>query len=166
MIPPFRQEALTRGQRLGKVYEISARATSSAPPESVWRLLADVETWSDWADFDSAELERPADDGGQGVGAIRRFKRRGLITRERVIAAHEPAWLSYELLSGLPISSYSADVTLIPTDDGGTEIRWSSRFRGRFPVPGGLMRGVLERFVRATAAAVARAAERAPAATR
>src|SRR5690606_14305266 len=49
---------LNRGQRMSKLQEISARATSSAPPEAVWRLLADVNTWSEWADFDHAEVER------------------------------------------------------------------------------------------------------------
>jgi uncharacterized protein YndB with AHSA1/START domain len=145
---------------MSKLQEISARATSSAPPEAVWRLLADVNTWSEWADFDHAEVERPADDGGQGPGAVRRFRLGRRTTRERVIAADEPTRFSYELISGLPIRDYNADVTLIPRGDGGTEIHWDSRFHGRFPVPGGLMRHALGRFVQATATNLARAAER------
>lgn len=145
---------------MSKLHEISARATSTAPPEAVWRLLADVTTWSEWADFDRSELERAADDGSQGVGSIRRFRRGRLTTRERVIASHPPTHLAYELVSGLPIRDYNANVVLVPTESGGTEIRWDSRFRSRWPVPGGLLRPGLARFVQATATNLARAAER------
>ena len=38
---------------------IYATARSDASPQTVWGLLADVDTWPRWAAFDSAELERP-----------------------------------------------------------------------------------------------------------
>ena len=43
--------------------EIGATGTSSASPEAVWALLADITTWSDWGSWDSAVLgnQRGAD---------------------------------------------------------------------------------------------------------
>ena len=72
---------------------IYATARSGASPQTVWGLLADVDTWPRWAAFDSAELERPGKPDIQGVDAIRRFQARALHhprARDRVRTATSP----------------------------------------------------------------------------
>lgn len=142
-------------------HSISQRALSAAPPERVWELLADPTTWGDWSDFKSGSLEAPGSPDDNGIGAIRHFERapRG-VTRERVVAFEPPRHLAYELIEGVPIRDYRADVTLRPTTEGGTEIRWESTFDGKPPVPGALVRIGLGWFVGRVARDLARAAER------
>lgn len=133
--------------------ELDAQAVSAAPPDRVWALLADVRTWPDWADFDEAEVE-----SGSGLGEVRVFRRGRTRTRERVTVFEPPRVLGYDLLSGLPIRDYHADVTLTP-QEGGTHIRWHSIFRAKVPGTGWLVRSALQRFVADTAERLARAAE-------
>jgi uncharacterized protein YndB with AHSA1/START domain len=138
---------------------ISVEARSNAAPDRVWELLADAASWARWAPFDEAELESEGAPKPEGIGALRRFRHGRRVTRERVVTFEPPSRFSYELVSGLPIRDYRADVTLA-ADNGGTLISWESRFRGKFPVPAALVKPTLERFVRDTAEGLARAAER------
>jgi uncharacterized protein YndB with AHSA1/START domain len=135
------------------VHEIDVRTTSSAPPERVFALLADARTWSRWAPFDESTVE-----DGAGIGELRRFRAGRRTTRERVTALEPPRRLEYELVSGVPVRDYRAEVTLTPEGDG-TAIRWHSRFESKFPVPGGLARRGLQRFIERTAEGLAREAE-------
>jgi hypothetical protein len=133
-----------------------------ADRERVWELLASTETWAQWGLFDESTLEHPGASESEGVGAVRRFRTGKRVTRERVVAFEAPEHFGYELLSGLPIRDYRADVTLRPQPGGGSLIGWESRFKGKFPIPGALMKPKLEQFVRRTAEALARAAEQEP----
>jgi uncharacterized protein YndB with AHSA1/START domain len=133
--------------------ELDAEARSSAPPERVWALLADVRTWPEWADFDEAAVE-----SGDGLGEVRAFRRDRKHTRERITVFEPPHRFSYDFLSGLPIRDYHADVTLTPAG-GGTHIRWHSTFHAKVPGTGRLVRGRLQAFVADTAERLARAAE-------
>jgi predicted ester cyclase/uncharacterized protein YndB with AHSA1/START domain len=133
--------------------DIDVRASSSAPPEQVWALLADVRTWPGWAGFDAAAVEQ-----GAGVGEIRRFRSGRRTTRERVVALEPPSRFAYELVSGLPIRDYRAEVTLAPAPGGGTQIRWRSSFEPQMPGTGALLRARLEAFVGRAARALATAA--------
>jgi hypothetical protein len=90
---------------------------------------------------------------------VRRLGRgMGQVTVERITEFEPPERFAYELVSGVPVSDYSAVVTL--TEDGGGKlISWRSVFRGKFPVPVALVRPPLERFIRRSAEGLARAAE-------
>jgi hypothetical protein len=81
------------------------------------------------------------------------------MTRERVTVLEPPSRFGYELLSGLPIRDYRAEVTLAPAADGGTDIRWRSTFAALIPGTGWMMRRRLGRFIAETAQGLARAAE-------
>jgi uncharacterized protein YndB with AHSA1/START domain len=132
--------------------EIRVERRSSAPPERVWPLLADAGTWARWAPFDESGVEE-----GSGVGELRRFRTGRRVTRERVVELDPPRRLVYELVSGIPIRDYRAEVTLTP-DAGGTRIEWHSTFEPQLPGTGWLARRGLERFVERAAEGLARAA--------
>ena len=134
--------------------EIDKRAISAAPPERVWELLADGRTWATWAPFDESTVEE-----GAGVGELRRYRAGRRTTRERVTALEPPRRLAYELVSGIPIRDYRAEVTLHPVEGGGTEIHWHSTFRAKIPGTGWFAQRRLARFIEQTATGLARAAE-------
>jgi predicted ester cyclase/uncharacterized protein YndB with AHSA1/START domain len=134
--------------------EIDVRASTAAPPEQVWALLADVRTWPGWAGFDEAAVET-----GSGVGEVRRFRLGRRTSRERVTVLEAPHRFAYELLSGLPIRDYRAEVTLEPRRGGGTEIRWRSSFEPQVPGTGGVIRTRLEGFIARAARALATVAD-------
>lgn len=140
--------------------EIEATGTSSAPPEAVWALLADITTWSTWGAWESTTLQREAPGGGEGVGAVRelRFGRNRSV--EELTALEPPQRMAYRLIGGnLPVRDYAAEVTLNPTAQGGTTITWRSSFRSKLPGAGGIVARRLEPFLAETIQRVARAAE-------
>ncbi len=134
--------------------ELHVEARSKAPVDAVWALLADATTWSTWARFTRSGYEAEGEDT-HGVGAIRSFGVGPIRSRERVVAYAPPQHLAYELVSGLPVKGYRADVTLRPDGDG-TAITWASTWTAAWPGLGWFLR----RTVDDIATSLARAAER------
>jgi uncharacterized protein YndB with AHSA1/START domain len=91
-----------------------------APVETVWALLADVHTWPRWGPFShtgtSAHIDQP------GLSHPIRLGRHQL--RIAVTSPDAPYWLRYQVTTGPSGVKHSAEVTLSPTDDGGTELQW------------------------------------------
>jgi hypothetical protein len=135
-------------------WEIDVEVTSKASPETVWRFLSEVETWPTWSAFDEAALEAPGSPDPQGVGALRRFRFGRVRSRERVVAFEPPRRFAYDLVSGLPVRDYHAEVTLTARD-GGTAVRWHSTFRAKYPGTGRLVQRRLSVFVRDVATRLA-----------
>ena len=125
-------------------FVVSAR--SSAPVEEVWPLVGEARRWQEWTFLDRSELERPGSPDPDGVGAIRRFTRHGVGSREEVVAWDPPTHLGYTIRSGFPVRNYRADVDLQPAGSG-TSITWSVRFDARIPGTGWLMYAILHRLV-------------------
>ncbi|MEA2670696.1 MAG: hypothetical protein QOG45_916 [Chloroflexota bacterium] len=140
---------------------VQVAVRSAAPVEGVWAVLADARRWSEWTAFSTTELEREGSPVPDGVGALRRFCRGPVISREEVTGFEPPHRLTYELRSGLPLRGYRAVVTLAPWE-GGTEISWQSRFEPRIPGTGGFFRLFLDRVITDIATRLARRAEQIP----
>jgi len=134
---------------------IDVSVRTDAPPAAVWKLLADVDTWHVWGRWRVAELERAGSPDAAGVGAIRRFKVGGRVTREEVVAFEPPARFAYELLSGLPLRNYHSEVTVVP-DGAGTRLEWHSTFEPSLQAR--IWRPMLAWFIRDTANRMVRAA--------
>ena len=125
--------------------EIDVTATTSADPETVWRLLGDSSTWPSWTPIDAYELERPG--GSDGLGEIRRFTTGRVHVREEIVERDAPHRLTYALLSGLALRDYRAQIDLTPRPDG-TAIRWHTTFRPKVPGSGWIYRRALDRITR------------------
>jgi|SRR5947209_5084269 len=136
---------------------IEASATSKASRDAVWRLVADITTWSDWGDWSSTTREREGDPAPDGVGTLRRLRRFPVTNLEEVTAFEPGARLGYRLVKGLPLRNYNAEVRLDDAPDGGTRITWRAEFDTTW-VPG--VANGLERFFPTVVERLARAAER------
>lgn len=123
-------------------YEVAA--TSAAPPEKVFDVLADGAGWSAWAGalVVRSWWEREGDPAPGGVGAIRALGLPRLGSREEIVAYDPPRHLAYVILSGLPVKRYRADVRLEP-EGSGTRITWSGVFVPKLPGTGPLLRAFL-----------------------
>ncbi len=139
---------------MGK-HVIEATVTTAAAPHTVWAILADARTWDTWGPWTSAELEREGAPEPDGVGAIRVFTKKPIVSREEVVAFEPPSRLAYRLLSGLPVRDYNAEVRVTPRESG-SEVHWRSEFDSN--VPG--MRAFLGRIIPSVAARLASEADR------
>ncbi len=140
---------------------VDQSAHSSASPETIWPLVADTTTWSDWGAWSSAELLREGEPPPGGVHSVKRLKARPATTTVEEVTVFEPPHrLGYELRSGLPLRAYQAEVTLTPAGGGGTDIRWRSEFEPKIPGTGGLYRAILSRFMADAVNRLAAAAEK------
>ena len=123
---------------------VEQTATTPAPPGVVYELLRDGTTWPEWSPIDSFRLERPADHEPEGVGAIRNLRTGRYLMREEIVELIPDRRFSYQLLSGLPVRGYRADVELEPGSDG-TVINWRASFDPKYPGTGWLIRRRLTR---------------------
>ena len=137
------------------VYRVEAR--SDAPPEVVWPLLGEARRWREWSFLTSTGLERDGSPEPDGIGAVRRFTRFGVGSREEVVAWDPPRHLAYRILSGFPVRDYRSDVTLEPAG-AGTRIEWAGSYDLKWPGTGRLLQAVLPRMMQRFADDLARAA--------
>ncbi len=96
---------------------------------------------------------------GHEVGEVRRVRSGWITTRERVLRFEPPSRYVYEIVSGLPIRDYVAEVQLAPLAGDGTEVRWRATFRARLPGTGWALKRQLERVIRKAVDALVRRAD-------
>ena len=118
---------------------IDVDADLAAPVETVWRLVEDVTTWTDWAGFSEAGYAEEGSPDRHGLGAVRRFRVGPLRSHERVVAYEPPTHLGYDYDGSLPIRDYRADVTLVARPDG-THVAWHAEFTPTVPLTGSALR--------------------------
>ena len=140
-------------------HSVEARARSSAPPDEVWPLVGEAGRWREWTFLTRSGLERAGGPPPDGVGAVRKFTRFGIGSREEVVAWDPPHHLGYTILKGFPVRNYRADVTLVP-DGSGTMITWRSMFDEKIPATGHLMVALVQRMINGFASGLADYADR------
>lgn len=124
--------------------DIDIRTTTSADPTAVWALLGDSATWPSWTPIETFERLRAG--GPDGLGEIRLFTTGRVTVREEIVERRPERRLSYELLGGLAVRGYRADIDLTPGPGGqGTEIRWHTTFTAKLPGSGWLYHRSLRR---------------------
>ena len=138
-------------------YDIEA--TSTAPIEIVFEVIADAPGWSRWnKSIGRASWDVEGDPAPWGVGAVRALgAKSGPLSREQIVEFEAPIHQAYIIVSGpMPIKGYRADVYLASTPDGGTHISWKGSWTTR--VPG--VSAFLTKMVRGFASGAAKEAQR------
>lgn len=132
----------------------SVSVWSAAPPAVVWGLVRDGSTWPSWTSIGSFALAREAPEGGEGVGAVRRFKTGLVRSTEEITDLVPDRRLDYRQLTGVPISDHLASVELQPAR-GGTDIVWNESFKSRVPGQAAFLRWFIRRCAKGLAARAA-----------
>jgi uncharacterized protein YndB with AHSA1/START domain len=148
---------------MAKQFSISATARSTAPRHEVFTYLADSATWSAWTPFSAVTVLEPAPGGGEGVGAVKQTRYRGMSGRERIVAFEPDSRLSYVYEKGV-FTPYLRDYVGVVdlSDDGdGTAIHWHSTYTARFPGSGWMPQRTLPAFLQKCADGLASAPLRA-----
>jgi hypothetical protein len=138
------------------VYRVEARST--APVDVVWPLVGEARRWREWSFLSATGLEREGAPEPDGVGAVRKFTRFGIGSREEVVAWDPPHHLAYRILSGFPVRDYRADVTLEPAGSG-TRIEWAGSYEPKWPGTGRVLQAMLPRMMQRFADDVTRFAD-------
>lgn len=111
----------------------------NAPIERVWERFSDHEGYTAFKGVGEATLLAPGKRERNGVGAVRRIRFLGVLFVEDITAFEPPGVLEYRVREcSLPVRHRQGRVELSPRE-GGTEIRWWSRFEVPLPVMGGIL---------------------------
>jgi uncharacterized protein YndB with AHSA1/START domain len=132
-----------------------------APIDTVFSLLADVHGWPRWGPFTATGTPAHIDEPGL-PHPIRLGRHQLCVT---VTSPDAPYWLRYRLTDGPARALHTAEVTLSPTDDGGTDLHWRATPTRHLPGTARRRTAALEAAVAELTAQLASAAED-PATTR
>ena len=128
----------------------------TAPPDTVWSVLADIERWPEWTA--SMTTVQPLDPGGLGAGARVRIKRPRLPPLVWRVTALEPG-RSFDWVASSPGATTVARHRIEPRD-GGSVVTLSRAQTGPLgAVVGRLLAGLSRRYVELEAQGLQRRAE-------
>jgi uncharacterized protein YndB with AHSA1/START domain len=133
---------------------------ADAPVHLVWDVLVDHERYSDWTALPASRLEREGQPDRNGVGSVRALGSGPTTSFEEVVEFDPPHHMAYVINSGPPVRGYRADVELMGTSDGGTDVRWVGSFESTPPGLTVPLRMVLEAAVTHLADRLVRESER------
>ncbi len=126
--------------------EIDVQARADAPPEAVWRLLADSTIWPTWTPIDRIDVLEPGD--AQGVGEMRMVHNGRFHIREQIVEKRPGERLTYTVEHGLPLRGYRAEIDVAAEGEGRTRIRWHTTFDAKIPGTGMLLKRQLGKLTR------------------
>ncbi len=126
-------------------------AESSASPEELFAVAADMAKYPEWAEGVKAVEILDTDDDGRATAA--RFEVEAMVRRITYVldyAYDPPTTISWTARPGDDIDEMEGSYTFTPTEDGGTEVVYALAVKPAFKVPG-FLRSQAERHIVTTA---------------
>ncbi|MFC4001463.1 SRPBCC family protein [Prauserella oleivorans] len=146
-----------------KTYSFEVTRTSTAKPETLFRLETDGARWSDWAKplVLQSSWRDEGDPAPGGVGAIRQVGAWPLLLSEQTIVYEPPHRHVYTFTGpGAPANDYRGEVLFTPNDAGGTDLCWRGSFTEAVRGSGPVVRRLLLTAITFLSARLVHAAER------
>jgi uncharacterized membrane protein len=116
----------------------SQTITTSAPPERVWAIAADVESYPTWAKDVKDVIVRTRDDLGRATEVEFRASALGRSTHYTLSYdyADAPNVLAWSMVRGDIMRTIDGAYHFSPASDGGTEVRYDLAIELVVPLPG------------------------------
>ena len=134
---------------------VSAQIDIEAPNDAVFAVLSDHQHLGDWTGLGQCALVREGERERDGRGAERVLSTPLGMVREQITEWQPNHRYRYRVIKGSPFVGHWGEVS-VRSHAGGTQVKWTIRFRSRIPGLGRLFRRVLESKL---AAAMARLAK-------
>jgi len=144
----------------GKTYSFEVKRTSTAAPETLFRLETGGAGWSRWAKplIVQSGWDKPADPPGS-VGAIRRIGLWPVLMFEETLEYEPGRRHVYAFARPGPVDDYRGEVIFEPTG-GGTDLTWRGSFTEKVPGTGAIAQRALHGAILFVSARLVKAAER------
>lgn len=113
-----------------------------APPDAVFDLLADHANYDRFRGVRRSELLREGDPPPNGVGAMRLVLSGPIRFEEEITTFERPAKLDYLIVKINAPYEHEGGRIRLSEEGGGTRAEWTSVFRVRTPLIGGLQERV------------------------
>jgi uncharacterized protein YndB with AHSA1/START domain len=110
---------------------VEAHGSAAAAPDLVWPLVANASGYAEWGVWDGSGDRNLGDKRSGDAGTTRWMRYHNTTTVEQVLEVDPGTRMVYTVVSGIPVQTYRAEVTLNPTDTG-TEIRWTAEWDRTF----------------------------------
>lgn len=116
----------------------SQTVTTSASPDRVWTIAADVERYPEWAKDVKDVVVRARDDQGRATEVEFRASALGRSTHYSLSYDYSaaPKVLAWSMVRGDIMRTIDGAYHFAPTDDGGTEMRYDLTIELVVPLPG------------------------------
>ncbi|MET9214647.1 MULTISPECIES: SRPBCC family protein [unclassified Nocardia] len=136
----------------------TVEAVVEAPRALVFEVFADRERSGEYLPL-RVTLDQPGTRERQGVGAVHLLRLGPLGIREQIIELVPGERMVYRVVSGLPVRSHVGTIEF-QEDPRGTKVRYTMESVPSLPVPGGLVRAILQRMTTTMVQGARRTAER------
>ncbi|GAA4542436.1 SRPBCC family protein [Amycolatopsis samaneae] len=142
-------------------FSFEINRTSTAPPSTLFGLETDGSRWSEWARplVPQSRWARHGEPEPGGVGAIRELGLWPVLVREETLEYELDRRHVYTFAGAAPVKDYRAEVFFTPTDDGGTNLRWTGSFAEPLPGTGPALLTAVRGTIRFLSAQLVKAAE-------
>ncbi len=125
---------------------VAGAVTIAASADHVWTILSDQNSMSEWCGFDSVRRIQDGFTEPDGVGSERLMQGKPGKIIEQITGVEPGRCIRYRVIQGGPVIYHQGEIRLEPVN-GGCEVRWSIRFRSRYPLLGAVLRPVMQKML-------------------
>ena len=124
---------------------IQVRRTLAAPIDRVFDVISDHAGYVNFQGVRASTVTKPGTTEPNGLGAQREVDLGVAWVREEITRFERPTRMDYRIIKSKPRMEHELGSVELVAVAGGTDVTWTTRFRVRIPVIGGLVTAIAAR---------------------